>query len=371
MISFELSEEQSLAQTMARKLADTTIRPVSRELSALRDAPEAHFLTDEILADIASLGVVQSVAHAALDGSGSRASSLMSVLVLEELAWGDANCAVALAAPLGFVRAIAELGSDKQKQSLLPLYEAEGYRAAAVACAEPGLTTSGLTQLKTEVTLKNGKEVLNGIKALVPLGARCEHFLVIARSDEEPVAVIVAADAEGVTVNKPRYTMGCSSSELSDVSFKDVVVDPAMKLGESTGVSMMPIMNGSWIAVASILNGIARAAYEYAIEYAKERKVGGEILATKQNVALQLVDSHVNSESARWMSWRAAGQLDRCEDATRMARLSHGRSVSTAGWITDESLQVMGGHGFISEYIMESWYRNAKTVSTFDNAFGV
>ena len=371
MISFDLSEDQSLSQTMAKRLADSVLRPVSRELSANRDDSSALSLSDEILANLASLGVVQNVAQSAFGQESLRASSLVSVLMLEELAWGDANCAIAAAAPLGFVRAVAEQGSEQQKQSILPLYAEDGYHAAAIACAEPGLTTSALKGLKTEITTKHGGEVLNGVKALVPMGGRCNHFLVIAKSDEDIVAVIVPSGAEGVFVDEPRYTMGCSSSEMSNVSFTDVVIEPGMKLGERSSTNMKPIMIGSWIATAATLNGISRAAYEYAIEYTKERNVAGEILATKQSVALQLVDSHTDNESARWMSWRAAGQLDRGEDATRMARLSHGRSVTTAGWITDESLQVMGGHGYMAEYIMESWYRNAKTVSTFENALGV
>lgn len=369
MISFELSTEQEMAQSAARKMADSLIRPFSRSHSAFRDIPVAQPVTDEFLNNLSSLGLVQGVAHSASDGGS--ASRMVSAMILEQFAWGDANSAVAIAAPLAFVRAVAEQGSLAQKAAILPAFMGDGHCAAAIAAAEPGLNSKGLKVLSTELVATKEGYVLKGRKALVPFAKRCTHFLVIAREGGERRAVIVPASAPGVTVEDARYTVGCAASEMSDVVFEGVKLGSNAILGEGSGADIERLSSNSWAATSAILTGVTKAAYEFVSGYVKERKIGGEVLGTKQAVAIRIVDMFTDSESMRWMGWRAAGRLDHGQDGTKYARLAHGRAVDTAGWIVDEALQFMGGHGLMAEYPMEAWYRNAKTLSTFETAFGL
>lgn len=368
MISFELNDEQSMAQSTARKMAETMIRPLSRNHSAFRDVAFAQPLTADFLNQLSSLGLVQGVAHG---GDTSAASRLISALVLEQFAWGDANSAVAIATPLAFVRAIAEQGSARQRAAILPAFDSDAYRAAAVAAAEPGLTSSGLKALSTQFTRDGDDLVLNGCKALVPFARKCSHFLVIARGSGELRALIVPADTRGVTIEDARYTMGCAASEMSDVIFSNVRLGREAVLGEDQGCDVEKLSSNSWAASSVLLTGVTKAAYEFIIGYVKERKVGGVILGTKQAVAMRIVDMFTDSESMRWLAWRAANRLDSGDESTRYARLAHGRAIECASWIVDESLQLMGGHGLMADHLMESWYRNIKTLCTLETAIGV
>lgn len=367
MISFDLSSEQTMAQDSARRLSETVIRDASSALSAFRDVGAAKPMSDTILGHVSDLGLVQSVAMSTDDGD---APAITSCLMLEQLAWGDANCALALAAPLGFVRAIADFGSPQQREEILPLFTG-GYRAAAIATAEPGLTSAGLKSVRTEIVDEGDEIVLNGRKTLVPFGKRCSHFLVLARHSEGIKAVIVPSDTKGISIEEPRYTMGCSSSEMSDIILTDVRLLSSAILGGERGCDVQLLSNSSWIATSAILTGLATAAYQFVTQYTKDRKVGGEILATKQSVALKLVDMFTESEQMRWMGWRAALENRTSTDAIRLARLAHGRAIDSAGWIVDDALQFMGGHGLMSDYLMESWLRNTKTISTLETAIGV
>ena len=370
MISFEFNDVQAMTQSAALKMAESIIRPLSKAQSAFRDVAYSKPLSSDFLNQLSSLGLVQSIATH--DGGESASSRLVSSLVLEQFAWGDANSALAIAAPLGFVRAISEQGSARQRAELLPSFTADAYQAAAIAAAEPGLISSGLKSIKTEITRIDGGYVLNGRKALVPVAARCSHFLVIAREGAELRAIIVPARTPGVSIEPARYTMGCASSEMSDVLFKDVRVGSDALLGEEKGCDIQRLADGSWTAICAILTGVSKSAYEFIVEYVKERKVGGVVLGTKQAVAMKIVDMFADSESMRWMGWRAANQLDSGgAEATKYARLAYGRAVDTAGWIVDECLQYMGGHGLMAEYPMESWFRNTKTLSTLETAIGV
>lgn len=363
MISFEPTDEQKIAADAAKRLARTVLRPASREIE------KNCVRVDAVLHEVAQLGIIQWLASASLNGDAP-VPRVLSTILLEELAWGDVNTAASFASVLGFVRAIAEAGSERQRRAVLPTYAGETFKAAAIAAVEPGLQFA-LDRTATALTATSRGRVLNGVKTLVPLAAQCGHFLVIARDAQDLVALIVRSDAPGVTVGNAREMMGLTAQRFRDVTFKDVEIQPEDILGEKNGCDIQTLTSGSWTAAGAILTGLCHAVYEHLVDYTKTRVAHGSTLARKQAVAMRLADMFMDVEAMRWMSWRAATHIDKRVDGARGPKLAHVFAVKKAAWISDEGVQLMGGHGFIADNPAEAWYRNAKTVSTLQMAFGV
>ncbi len=358
MISFQLSEEQRLAQTMAAELARATLRP------AARDADEQLAAPPSVLNEIWAAGIVQSQAEA----DAARSATLNAIL-LEELAVAT-SFAVAAAAPLGFVSAIATHGADAQKKALLPLFTGDSYRAASVAIMEPDFAFDVSAIRTTAVKTPNGYR-LSGIKGPVPLARSCGHFLVVARCDDGVEAFIVERGAKGVTIGERRPNIGLRALETATVTFTNVEVSASARLGESAGCDVQRIVDSARTALAAIMTGISRAVMEFVIPYTKERVVHGAPLAQKQVIAFRLADMRIEIDAMRWMTWKAASILEKGGDATRQAQLAYTYAGEHAMWIADEGVQMLGGHGYLRDNPVEMWYRDARTVSALEGIVGV
>lgn len=363
MISFELTEEQEIARSTVREFAGQVLRPLARQADIEGQVEE------DVLNQLWSLGVVQSMIEQ--DDNGPDQSAILSALLLEELGWADAVFGVALASPLGFVRAVKEQGSAAQKEALLPLFAGDGYRAAALALTEPGLMDRGIEALSTKAEADPAGYRLSGAKIQVPQGAKCSHFLVIAQHDGKPDAFIVPSDAPGVTIDASDRQVGLVGLAPATVRFDNVVLGPKARLGENRGCDVQRIVDAARVGTSSILVGVCRGVYDHSVAYAKERHVHGSVLARKQSVAFRLVDMFVETEASRWMCWRAATEIDKGETATRSAALAHSYTREQAIWITDEGVQLMGGHGFMRANPVELWFRNARTLSMLEGAASV
>jgi alkylation response protein AidB-like acyl-CoA dehydrogenase len=151
----------------------------------------------------------------------------------------------------------------------------------------------------------------------------------------------------------------------------DVILDGVRVAGEQRlPGGARRIIDASRVALAAILSGLARAVYDYALPYVKERVVHGEAIGRKQAIAFKLADMHVATNAMRWMSLRAAAELDSKPEATRMARLAQRYAAELALKIADEGVQLFGGYGFVRDYPLEMWYRNARSLSTLDGLVG-
>jgi alkylation response protein AidB-like acyl-CoA dehydrogenase len=359
MISFELSEEQAIAQASIREFSREQLAPAARRTD------ERASLSGEVLDAVWSLGIVQ----ARLDASNTQAA-IMNCLVLEELGRGDASVAVALAATLGYAAAIADQGSAAQKKRCADLIDRDSFVHAAVLLAEPVAAFSA-SQLSTRARSCPQGYVLNGRKSFVPIGSRCEHFLVIAELDGRQEAFLVDGDAEGVSRPVSHATLGLRAAQVGEVSFENVLVAHADRMGEAAGCDVGRIIDASRTAVAAILTGISASVLDYVIPYTKERIAHGEPLAKKQTIAFRIADMHMKTEAMRWMHWRAARSLDRDEDTLRRCRLAQLYAGQHAMWIADEGVQMLGGHGFTRDYPVEMWYRDARTLSLLDGVVGL
>jgi alkylation response protein AidB-like acyl-CoA dehydrogenase len=286
-------------------------------------------------------------------------------LALEELAYGDAALALAVAAPLGFVKALSESGTVAQKSAYLPRFAEDAPRLAAIAHVDAGWF--GGEGRPTRARRAGVSWRLQGVKALVPLAGECERFLVTALAEEGVSAFIVAADAPGVSVAAAGGTLGLRALRMADVSFADVEVAEADRLAGD----ISRIVDLSRVAFTAILSGLSRGVYDYVLPYTKARVVHGEAIARKQAVAFKLADMHIETQAMRWMGLRAASALDAAPNATRLASLAQRYAAEHGLRVADEGVQLFGGHGFVRDLPLEMWYRNARTLSVLDGLIGV
>ncbi len=362
MISFEPTEEQKLAQSMIQELVGSSLR------AAAREADDHAAIPASILAEIWSTGIVQS--QAASDSDGGSRSAILNALLIEELAVADAALAIAAAAPMGFASAIATLGSEAQKKSLLPLFTGEKFHCAGVAIMEPDFLFD-VSAIRTSAIKTHNGYRLSGKKGMVPLADQCSHFLVVAECEGAADAFIVERGAKGVAVGGKQPNIGLGALQMANVSFTDVALESGARLGGASRCDVQRIVDSARTALAAIMTGISRAVFEFVMPYTKERVVHGDALAKKQVIAFRLADMRIETDAMRWMTWKAASILEHGGDATRQAQLAYSYAVEQAMWIADEGVQMLGGHGYLRDNPVEMWYRNARTVSVMEGAVGV
>lgn len=364
MISFQPTEEQQIARDAMHEFAATALRPAARECD------EAAALPASLLDAVHPLGLCSTQLPEACGGGGEPRSPLTHALVLEELAWGDAGLALAAFAPAAFALAVADFGTEAQRRELLPLFCGARFHAAALAVVEPGPATDAALP-RTLAEPKGAGFVLSGGKRFVPLADRASHFLVIARNNGGLDAFVVPRDAAGLRIGAPDAKLGLRALPTASLELERVELPASARLGGPAGCDVRRILDSSRTAIAAALTGLARGVLDYAIPYAKEREAFGTAIARKQTIAFRLADMHIETESMRWLTWKAASRLERGLSATRAAHHAHAYAAEQAMWIADEGVQVLGGHGFIREHPVEMWYRNARTLSVLEGTLGL
>ncbi|MBL8133948.1 MAG: acyl-CoA dehydrogenase, partial [Anaerolineae bacterium] len=237
----------------------------------------------------------------------------------------------------------------------------------SAALVEPGVFFDP-HDLKTTARVEGGRILINGVKSVVPLAAVANALLVYARDAEsgKAAAYIVEADAHGVEIGAREKLLGVRALPTHRVTFRDAAIDLDCKLGGESGADVQVLLNRSWTALAALGVGVARYAFEYARDYAKQRVQFGVPIAQKQAIAFMLAEMAIEVDAARLMVWEAAWKLDRGEDATREAYLARQYSDKAAMFVTDAAVQVLGGYGFIREYPVERLLRNVRGLATFD-----
>jgi acyl-CoA dehydrogenase len=352
MAAFEPSEEQQMFIEAARKFASKELRQHARE------ADEHGDLAGTVLAGGWELGLLQASIPEQYGGFGER-SAMTGVLAAEELAWGDLSAALALSAPNLVAFPVLLCGNDDQKAQILPHFCSDAYAPASAALIEPRFDFDS-TALKTTATRSNGDFVLSGAKCNVPFAAEAEWMIAYAALDGKTEAFLVKKGTGGVTVKDREQNMGMKAVPLYSVDFHECRIPASQRLGGDRGTDFALLLNCSRAALAAMAVGVARGAYEYALDYAKNRQAFGEAIAQRQSIAFMLAEMFVDIEAARLMIWETAWLLDEGRDATRAACLAKNFADEMALMVTDRAVQILGGHGYIRDYPVEMWLRNAR-----------
>ena len=352
MYSFEPTEEQKMVVSAAKKLALKEFR------SRMRDADEKSEPAPQWFQAGWELGLLPASIPEEYGGFGEH-SAVTGVLAAEELAWGDLSATLTLAAPNLVALPVLFFGSLEQKKEILPHFCTDSYAYGSAALMEPSFGFDPNSP-KTTAVRKGGKYVLSGVKCNVPFAAESEWLLVYASLEGQCQAFLVKKGAPGLETKEREQNMGMNAFPLYAVELRECEIPGAQRLGGEAGCDFQLLLNASRVALAAMAVGIARAAHEYAVDYAKQRKAFGEAIAQRQSIAFTLAEIITDIDAARLLVWEAAWRIDQRKDATREAYLAINFASDMVLTAADRALQILGGYGYVRDHPVELWLRNAR-----------
>lgn len=380
--SLELNEDQTDLRDWAHGFAADVLRPAGGEWDEAEETPWP------IIQEAAKIGLYgfESLAEMWADPTG-----LSLPIVNEELFWGDPGLAMSIMGTSLSVAGIFSAGTGDQLAEWVPqcFGDADDPKLGAFCVSEPE-AGSDVSSMRTRARYDEAKDewVINGQKAWITNGGIANVHVVIASVDPElgsrgQAAFVVPPGTPGLEGNRKIKKLGLRSSHTADVFLDDVRVPGSCLLGSkeklderlararegvrSKGQAAMSTFEASRPTVGAQALGIARAAYEYALDYAKERKQFGRPIVENQAVAFALADMRTEIDAARMLIWRAAwmGRNDKQFDAAQgsMSKLKAGE-VAVAS--TEKAVQLLGGAGYSREHPVERWYRDSKIYTIFE-----
>jgi alkylation response protein AidB-like acyl-CoA dehydrogenase len=362
-MDFELGEDQQLMAEAAREFAEKKLMPIAEKM----DEEEA--VPPEIYKELADLGYFGMLLPEDFGGLGL--DTLSYACAMEELARGSAAVMVGLSVHNSLVcRAIFEHGNDEQKAKYLENL-ASGEWIGAYCLTEPGSGTDA-GAMRTFAEDKGDSYVLNGTKAFITSAGFAKVFIVFALTDKTlgPKGIscfIVEKDTPGLNVGAKEKKMGLKASDTREVSFIDCKVPKGNLLGEKNkGFKIaLSLLDNGRVGIAAQALGIAQAAYEEAYKYAHEREQFGQPIANFQAIQFKLSDMAMKIEAARLLVYKAAVMKDkgRASKYCSMAKLF---ASETANWVANQAVQIHGGYGYVKEYAVERYFRDARVTEIYE-----
>jgi acyl-CoA dehydrogenase len=366
-LGFDLSPEQREIQALAHQFAEREMRPVAAEFDEKEETPW------DVIRKAHRLGLGAAAVLPAEYGGGGL-DPLTALLVTEELSWGDAGMAVSISASSLAGAGIVAMGTEEQKRRYLGvLCDPKDVRLGAMGLTEPDSGSDSLS-LRTTATKVDGGYLLNGTKQFCTNGGIAEIQVVFATVDRSLgpagiAALVVEKGNPGMRQGRKERKLGVRASHTAQVILEDCFVAEDARLGfdaagQSTGpgaAGAMQMLEATRPAVAAGALGIARAAFEFARDYSLSREQFGKVIARHQAIAFKLADMATEIDAARLLTWRAgwlaAEGLGFGRAEGSMAKLMAG---DVAMRVTVDAVQVLGGYGYIKEYPVERWMRDAK-----------
>jgi alkylation response protein AidB-like acyl-CoA dehydrogenase len=352
-ISFTLTPEQRELQELARDFAANELRSVAAEWDEREDFPPG------LLTKAARLGLTSY--RIPREYGGAEVDAVTAALVAEELSWGCAGLAATIGATMFPVRPLTRFGTEEQRQRYLPRLASEGGCLAAIAFTERH-AGSDVNAMRSSARRDGDAWVLNGEKCYVTNGGIAELTVVFARTEAGISAFLVERDDPGVVAGRKEQKLGLRSSYTGSLILDDARIPVDRLLGEDGEgfLVAMDFFEHSRPQIAAGAVGVARAAFEYATGYAREREAFGKPLLAKQGVSFKLADMAMEIEAARLLVWRACAALDGGEDAGLLGSYAKAFAADTAMKATTDAVQVLGGAGIMRDHPVEKWLRDAK-----------
>jgi butyryl-CoA dehydrogenase len=366
---FSLTDEQKLIQRNAREFAEQAIAPKARELDATGRWPA------EILAAMGELGLMGIMVPGEYGGAG--ADTISYAVAMEEVARACASTSVMMSINNSLVcETLLKHASEEQKREfLVPL--ASGAKLGCFGLTEPA-SGSDASHMETVAEKDGDTWVINGSKNWISGGPFADLMVLYAASDRSKGAkgvtgFIVPRDTPGYLPQAPDHKMGIHAAQSCTVFFENCRVPTSLQLGgEGEGFKLaMGALDGGRIGIAAQAVGIARAAYEKAVAYSKERKAFGTPLSEKQAIQFKIADMALQIDAARLLVLRAAWLKDRQKKEpglrlTKESAMAKLHASETATRVAHQALQIFGGYGYSKEYDMERHYRDARITEIYE-----
>ena len=380
--SMELNADQETLRHWVHGFSEGVLRPAAAEWDEREETPWP------IIQEAANLGIysLDFLASAFADSTG-----LSIVIALEELAWGDAGLCMAIMGSTLAVAGIMSNGTPEQQMEWIPqCFGTPGdLKLAAFAVTEPD-AGSDVSSLRTRAVYDEASDewVLNGTKTWITNGGIANLHVVVASVDPAlgsrgQASFIVPEATPGIRMGQKFKKMGIRASHTAEVVLEDCRVPGRCLLGgkeklderlararegqRSSVQAAMATFEASRPAVGAQALGIARAAYEYALDYAKERRQFGRAIIENQGIAFKLADMKTRVDASRLLVWRAAWMAaNRKPFTSGEGSMSKLYASETAVKVTEEAIQILGGYGYVREYPVERWHRDSKIYTIFE-----
>ncbi len=363
MISFSLTDEQKDLQKLARDFAQNEIAPVAPQLDRTGEYPFA------ILKKANSLGLLNLTIEDAYGGGGL--GWLESCIVGEEFAAACAGVTTAANANELALTPIHLAASEEQKMKFITPIARDG-GLAAFCVTEPG-AGSDVAAMRTRAVKKGDEYILNGTKHFITNGDVAQWLTVFASTDPEKKhrglsLFVVRADSPGITRHPMGEKMGHRASDTAEIVFEDVRVPAANLLGkEGDGFKFaMETFDRTRVGIGAAGVGVARAAMEAAIKFAKERKQFAQPIANFQGVQFMLADMAIKIETARLSIYYAAWLTDEKLPYSYASAIAKAYGSDVAMQVTTDAVQLLGGYGYMADYKVEKYMRDAKLLQIYE-----
>ena len=363
-MSIKLTDEQLMIQTMVRDFSREVIAPTAAERDKTKEFP------GDNLKQLGELGFMGMMVPPEYNGSG--ADTVSYVLALSEVAYSCASTAVVMSVHNSIVcESILKYGTEDQKQRFLkPL--ATGEIIGAFALTEPNAGSDPVRQT-TKAVRDGDSYILNGTKRFITTGKNAGVVIVTVKTDETKrhkgiSAFLVKKGTPGFTTGPLEDKMGLRGSDTVDLLFEDCRVPAENMLGEEgEGFKIaMTGLDGGRIGISAQSVGVAQAALDAAVQYAKEREQFGQSISRFQGLRWMVADMATNIEAARQLMLSASAMKDSGENYTAQASMAKLFSSEMVNRVTATALQVHGGYGYIKEYPVERYYRDARVFTIYE-----
>ncbi|MDI6695903.1 MAG: acyl-CoA dehydrogenase family protein [Anaerolineales bacterium] len=362
-MDFDLNDEQRMWREAVHDFVAREVKPWAHEVDE-----EARF-NEGAVRKMAPLGLLGLNIPEAYGGAG--VDPVSAAIAIEELGWGCGSTALAVAAHNGLACApIALFGSEEQKRTILPRLASGQAGLAALALTEPGAGSDLQGGVQTRAEKRGDCWVINGSKAWCTNASLGEYIVTLARTDPAGGSrslslILVPTQSAGLHIGPPEKKMGLKGSPTHAVTYDNVEVPLENLIGSEGGglAQTLAVLDGGRIGIGALAVGLAQAAFEYAVQYARQRQTFGRLIAEHQAIQWMLADAATEIQAARLLVYEAAWLKGKGRPFTKAASMAKLFATEMAEKVCRNAIQIHGGYGYSREYPVERIYRDARLMT--------
>jgi alkylation response protein AidB-like acyl-CoA dehydrogenase len=362
-MDFDLTEEQKLWQKTVHDFVAKEVQPRAHDVDV---SGEFNWVATRKMGPLGMLGL-----NIPEEYGGAGVDAVSAAIAIEELGWGCGSTALAIAAHNGLgTSPIVLYGSEELKKKWLPLVARGENKLGALALTEPGAGSDLQGGVTTKVVKDGDEWVINGAKMWCTNASIAEYIITLVRTDRAGGSrslsqILVPTDTPGLKIGPAEQKMGLHGSPTHAVSYEDVRVPSGNLIGdEGKGLHQtLATLDGGRIGIGAISVGLAQAAFEHAVNYARERVAFGKAIAEQQAIQWMLADAATEIEVARTMLYKAAWTKEQGRNYNKEAAIAKLFATEMAERVCRNAIQIHGGYGYSSEYPVERIYRDARLMT--------
>ena len=360
---FDLTDEQRMWRAAVHEFCAAEVKPLAAEMDA---KAELNVGAVEKMGELGLLGLnIQE------EYGGAAVDAVSAAIAIEELGWACGGTALSVSAHNGLASApIALFGSDEQRKRWLPDLASGRRGLGSLELTEPSGGSDLLGGVRTRASLRDGQWVISGSKAWITNASVAPVIVTLCRTDPNGGSrslslIVVEAESEGLHVHPPEKKMGVRASPTHALSLEGVQVPEDHLLGEvgAGAYQTFEVLDGGRVSIGALSVGLAQAAYEEAVRYAKERSAFGQSLSQHQAIQWMIADATTEIEAARLLVYRAAWLKDEGLPITQAASMAKLYATEMAERVCRNAIQIFGGYGYSEEYPVERIYRDARLMT--------